>query len=509
MIGLIPALPLIFGASTDVHFTDCSLQADGELLDARFLNVDADPENELVVAVLTTANERELHIHELDSAGAINLQPSRTIPVLSDVLAWTFCDLRSEPGPELVFLTPTGAHCMSLSKKGLRGNLKRFASLELLFHMPDERRLDYWPWFIDRPGMDNLLLPGMTAMTLVGPANEDGARSFERYGRAVEFASDEKDDNKLQISSGGVQFQFKGAAIEGFLLAENDRPGPVFMSSFEQYQAPGMADVDGDGVLDLVVLDRTELVVYLSSGERVGQRREALPDYLTSDDHSVSLSFHDLDGDGDADLLGERTPNEGADFGDDDHDILVLLNDGKQLLPTKPNQVMRFSAANVELHIADIDGDDKPDLFTNNVSLPSLTALVTGLEFTVVTQLHLGGGSRGFERQPALKTSTVFNEASLLDAITVQKVSFDCSGDGLCDLVAVDALGRVTIRRLQIESSFFSGDSWALESDPWKRFSSKGSLVSLRVNDWNGDGIGDILSLGKNRLAIYMSRSSR
>lgn len=509
MIAFLSLLPFAIGMPDEVHYTDCSIRLEAEFLDARFLNVDADDALELVLAVRRADGSRELRIHELDSRGALEPEPRRVVPVLADVLAWTFCDLRSEPGAELVFLTPKGAHTMSLSKKGLRGNLKRLVKVELIFHIPDTRRLEYWPWFVDRPGTDQLLLPTMQGMTLITEIDEDGTPSFQRFGQEATGKSDDEDDNELEISSGGVQFQFGEAEAEGYLLAENDLPGPVFLSSYDGYDAPGLADIDGDGIRDLLVLENKELLIYASGSQTTEPRREELPDYLTNSDKSIQLSLHDVDGDGDADLLGETQTNDDSGFGNEDLDILVLINDSGKLLPSKPSQVLRFSAAHVELHIGDINADGKPDLFTESVSLPSMTALVTGLHFSTISELHLGKGQQGFERKPTLKEERVFDEDSLVDAIALQQLSSDCSGDGICDSVAVDTLGRITIRRLLLESSFFSGDQWSLEETPWKRFESRGSLLSLDVADWNGDGIGDILSYGEDRLALYLSRRSR
>ena len=509
MIALLSLLSLVTTASDDVHYTDCSVRLEAEFLDARFLNVDADPALELVLALRRPNGDRELRIHELDARGALEPEPRRIVPILADVLAWTFCDLRAEPGAELVFLTPKGAHTMSLSKKGLRGNLKRFAKVELIFHIPDTHRLEYWPWFIDQPGTDQLLLPTMQGMTLFTGPGEDGSPSFKRFGQEATLKGDDEEDNELEISSGSVQFQFGEAAAEGYLLAESDLPGPVFLSSYTDYDAPGMADIDGDGIRDLLVLEKEELLIYASTSQKAEPRREKLPDYLTNPDRQIELSFHDIDGDGDADLLGQTQSGEESDFGNDDLDILVLINDGGRLLPSKPSQVMRFSAAHVKLHIEDINADGQPDLFTESVSLPSMTALVTGLHFSMISELHLGQGQRGFERKPTLKEERVFDEDSLVDAIAIQQLTFDCSGDGICDSVAVDTSGRVTIRRLLLESSFFSGDQWSFEETPWKRFESRGSLLSLEVADWNGDGIGDILSYGEERLALYLSRRSR
>ena len=87
-----------------------------------------------------------------------------------------------------------------------------------------------------------------------------------------------------------------------------------------------------------------------------------------------------------------------------------------------------------------------------------------------------------------------------------RELTLDCSGDGIADLVEVDLKGNVSIRRLRKESGFFSGTSWTMDDSYWKKYSAKGSIISLKVEDLNGDGLGDIVSPSRSVLTIYLSQ---
>lgn len=496
------------GGGAEVHFTDCSLDPEGTLLDARFVNVDSDAEEELVLALRLESGERELRIYQPTPEGTIRPEPDRTIPVLRDVVAWTFCDVRTEAGPELTFLTPRGAHAMSLTKKGLRGNLARWARQQLVFRVPDTRRLDYWPWLVDRDPLDWLILPGMDGMTARASIDSGESRAIIRVLGAVELDASVEDGNELEVSGGGVRLQFKEAAIENLLLPLGDDPGPVFLADSGGYRAPGLGDVDGDGREDVVMLGPSELIVYESAGDPEVPRILPLPQYLKDDEVQYVLTLRDLDGDGKSDLLGRTREDAEESLGDGKHTVLILLNRDGQLLPETPTQVLRFSATQLRLHITDINADGIPDLFTRAVSMPSLATLVTGLKFNLTSELHFGKRRGGFERKPAFEETQTFDEDTIANAIAYRVLTEDCSGDGIADLVAVDLSGRIEIRRLERDSGFFTGETWAIEKDPWKRFESRGSIRALHVDDWNGDGIGDILSYDDDRLALYLSRGT-
>jgi hypothetical protein len=232
-----------------------------------------------------------------------------------------------------------------------------------------------------------------------------------------------------------------------------------------------------------------------------------LPAYL--DREAVRLSFVDLEGDGDSDLIVQCSDEvDGMD--PVEVSLLVLVNDGRRLLPERPTQVLRFEASFLVAEPADVDGDGRADLAIRKFELPSLTGAITGLEFHLTQLVFLGEeGARPFARKPALKDTRTYDETTVLEAVANRDVTLDFDGDGIADMVELDVEGRVSIRRLVRESSFFGGESWHLEETPWLRFEAFGEIQSLEVHDLNGDGLGDVISRGPKSVSLLLSQGSR
>ncbi len=73
----------------------------------------------------------------------------------------------------------------------------------------------------------------------------------------------------------------------------------------------------------------------------------------------------------------------------------------------------------------------------------------------------------------------------------------------------VDARGRIAIRRVVRDSGFFSGETWELEETAWKRFETRGSILSLEVHDLDGDGLADLVSPGPRSITVLLSERGR
>jgi hypothetical protein len=184
--------------------------------------------------------------------------------------------------------------------------------------------------------------------------------------------------------------------------------------------------------------------------------------------------------------------------------LLILLQSKTRMLPAKPNQTLSFAATDLSAELAYINGDEHLDLVVQQFELPELTAVVTGLEFTLTHMFYAGTG-QGFEPQPTLRHASKYDEEEVQDLIVNRSFRMDLSGDGLADMVEIDLQGRIAIRRLIKKSGFFSGTTWSLERVPWKRFDTVGSIQDLDVRDLNGDGQGDVISLSDAGLTILLS----
>ncbi|HZM00278.1 MAG TPA: hypothetical protein VFD43_08505, partial [Planctomycetota bacterium] len=125
------------GEGEAVTFTQLNLAVDGELLDARFADLDGDGRRDLVMAVLARRPglpaRRELRIHPMAADGMIPTEAGRVIAVPDDAIVWGCADVRDDPGLELLLMSRSGVHSLSPQVEGLRGNLRRLASRDLLY----------------------------------------------------------------------------------------------------------------------------------------------------------------------------------------------------------------------------------------------------------------------------------------------------------------------------------------------------------------------------------------
>ena len=497
-------------APQESYYVDASLEPDASLLGWEAVNnlagAEAPLRRDLVLAVRGD-DGRELRIHACRPNG-IDPVPRRSVPMLDDIIAWGSADLRPEAGNELLLLTRGGAWVYSIQKDGYRNNAAPIARVELIYDLPNPAALPHWDFVLPGPdgqGADRFLLPARDGFAVWSPDPEKEATWQPGTTFPVEHANTSSDrslsaaDNRSR-GRARVALALKGDDIP--LLADDEADAADLLSDSLAYRAPAMMDIDGNGSLDLLIWTKEGLAFH-SAGASQATSLTPLPKYLTPDKSDLSLQLADLDGDGDIDFLA-RLKGESKGLSNSKVQVLTLLQSPGQLFPKKPNGVLRFEASELRTEVTDVNGDKRPDLVVRKFELPGLLESVNGLEFTF-THLVFFGGKRGFERKPSVKATEIYDEDSVAGVIANYELVRDCDGDGIADLAAIDLGGRLAVRRVQKSSGFFSGDSWSLEEAPWKRFETRGAISSLSVPDLNGDGLGDLVSLGSDRLTIMLS----
>ena len=504
----------LYGAADDARYVDATLEPEGEILSARFLDVDLTGTPELVLALRREDGGRELRFHRLRGT-TLEPDPFRTVEVLRDVVAWTLADVRPDPGRELLFLTRGGVYSYSLEKEGYAGNLERLVSEELIYDVPDPYELPYWSYVFEGPRGEWLLVPTADALVVWSPGDEEPRPAEATYRltlppeEAEEDGDDDDNDTRVSIGPGGFRIEHRREGLPDLFLT-SDVEADGLLEHGRSTPAPAVVDVDGNGHPDLLRRMGESLHVHLADGNgrlpAAPTRVEAFPEWMrTEEDDEQELTLHDFDGDGRTDLLVKHIPKR-EDFGNGKILLRIVVNDGQRLLAEKPTQELRFEGAEVRVHVTDVDGDGRVDLALRKFELPSLLGTVSGIEFKVTHLLHLGEkGRRPFARKPEMKVERSFDESSLTEAIRNRRLELDCSGDGIADLVEIDPQGRIAIRRIVREKSFFGGTSWDVEPTPYLRFDTWGDLSSIEVEDLNGDGLGDVVSVGSEALTLLLS----
>lgn len=505
-----------FALPQESHYVDASLPVEGMLLAAEFVDVDLDGRAEVVLAVRTPGGTREIRIHDV-TAEAVARTPRRTIRVLEDVVAWTLADVRAEPGRELVLLTRGGAFALDPNVEQLRGNIRRLIETPLLYDVPDPFALPFWAYVVPQGKGEELLLPDRNGFALYAPGATPDAEWVRRAAwpaGSSEVATDPDDSERrrreFERDQQRNEARFEVTIGEGVMPFLGETSLTTLASDGRMMRAPAVVDIDGDGRRDLLLLVEHQLRIHIAGPGGIPAeptRTEDLPEYLRRGDRPSSLRLVDLDGDGRLDILATWNA-ELEGFENVEWRVFVLLSAKDRLFPAEPNQVLRFEAAGVRLDVGLIDGDKRPDLVVRTFVLPSKLAAATGLVFEHSHLLYRGERG-GFERKPTLRQAHQFDENGVREVLANRRMVLDCSGDGLGDLVEVGLDGQIVIKRLRKESGFFSATKWLLDDAPWKSYATRGSVLSLEVEDLNGDGLGDIVSRGENGLTVLLSKRGR
>lgn len=516
------AMPSSAEPRRDASYIDASVRIDGLLLDWAFVDIDGDGADELAVSVRTLRGTRELQFHRM-TAKSIAPKAYRVIPILKDIIAWTIADVRPElEGNELVLLTRQGAWSFDPRQTGYKGNIKKLCETNLLYDVPSPRELPYWSYVLDGgDGSDMLLLPQRGGFRIFGPTpgnpepteGELPWRALSTFQGSADAAVNDPEDQKRRAAEAKREGQQRRARLS-VTIGDQLRPflgtadSANLLDDRFSIQAPALVDVNNDQRRDMLVLDGGTLKVHLAGPSgipREPSRVEKLPDFLTRNNERAALRLVDINGDKRVDILGIWSEDVDG-FENAEWRIYAMLSKPGRLLPEKPDQVLRFTAAELRTTVTDVDGDGRPDLAVRSFELPSVLETVTGLEFKYSQLLYLGEKKGTFSRRPALKQERTYDEESVSEVLANRVLSMDCSGDGVADLVEVNLAGELGVRRVRKESSFFSGDSWAIDEGYWKQYTSRGSVTSLSVLDLNRDGLGDIISGSDSVLTVYLSQ---
>jgi hypothetical protein len=228
------------------------------------------------------------------------------------------------------------------------------------------------------------------------------------------------------------------------LAAEQSAPAPT-LRPFQEV----VADVNGDGIPDIITANRSDNSVSVLLGNRDGsfQTKETFPTGRLP----ISVAVADLTGDGIADIV---TANYGGST------VSVLLGNGDGTF--KPYFDIPVGSDPYDVKVADLRGDGKEDLVVTNKNDNTVGVL-------------LGNGDGSFQPMVAYPVASGPYEV----------VVNDLTGNGIPDLVVSHFSATVVDVLMGLGNGTFQ---------PAREFPVGSRPYGLAVADLNGDGLTDIVT---------------
>ncbi|WP_232628224.1 FG-GAP-like repeat-containing protein [Methylobacterium sp. Leaf118] len=233
-----------------------------------------------------------------------------------------------------------------------------------------------------------------------------------------------------------------------------------------------LADMNRDGAVDIVAA--TNGAVFIMDGDGSGGFAAARPFAMAG--YASSLTPVDMDGDGDLDVVGTRTPRQGG-VGE----AFIMRGDGQGGLGAPTTVVTASSDYVVRSVVADLNGDGKLD--------------VAALDYGKTLHVALADGSGGFTAAPRLTTGPA----------PTGLAAADVNGDGTIDLIVASS-GTVDMNHPDFINlgdgslQVFLGDGNGGFAAPVAFDTGTGNyqvLESVTAGDVNADGRPDLIIMNR------------
>ena len=364
----------------------------------------------------------------------------------------------SASATNLTVIVPLGATCAPITETV--GGLTAFSSALFLPTFAGNGALVNSSTFATQ---QNFAMPSGPRQTFIADLDGDGKPDLIVADSGAHIVSIFRN-----ISQSGVLDTNSFAARIDLATTGGSSDNPIAMT---------VADVDGDGKLDILICDggANQIKIYrnLSTSGTLTTNSFAAPFVLNTSGEARAVRVADLDGDGRPDVVA-------ADWGADYISIFQNIG-GPGNLAFAPRVDFGAGAGIFDLTIADLDGDGKPDIawvafdvsILRNTSVPGT---IDTSSFSVGT-----------------------NFTALADTESI--IAADMDGDGKPDLIVSSYLNSdISVLRNQSVPGIFS-------FAPHVDFAAAGRVHDVRAADINGDGKPDIVvdSESGNYMSVFQN----
>ncbi len=467
-------------------------------------DVDRDGVQDLVFTAID-AEVRRVGFFRGRRVGGFDERPAWTLDLKPDVVMVAVGDVDPAPGAEFILFTGRSVFAVRWGESDASKRFRRLVREEMFFASPPRRRAPLWPDVrdVDGDGLDDLCIPTAEGLVLRRQRRTEDVSDFaERVRLAMRVHHWSEDANRRGRR---MTFRFGG---DGSSPQGGDEPpiAGVLVDATRQMAAPRFVDANGDGRLDVVLLEGKTVAEW---HQREGGGFAAAPTVRRAGEQlrpstprwsGVGHVFaHDVDGDGKLDfLVRDESPQ-------DLRTRLVLYAGSGDL--ARPSVVLMLSGLTATPRFRDVDGDGRVDLLIPTYRLDLLrgaTSSASSLDVTLHVFLGQASGPP-FGREPDYSHDLrVRTDALAVSGIEPMiYLDGDFNRDGRADLLVVDERRRLRVH-LATETTgglLASGGTFAFRDAP--AVDVEVDVPNrIRLIDVEGDGQHEILLVYPRRFVL-------
>ncbi len=510
LVGLAAVCFSLSARGAPPKFVESRLDFATDLVDYEVEDVDGDGLKDLLVTTREPAGRR-LSLHRQHDDRSFHSEPDWSQVLPPEVIAYGLMDVRTEPGKELLLLTPTGVLSVSFTKPGLAGNARVELRRPVFPELSETQSLPRWPWIldIDFDGDDDLVLPEIGGLRCFktqkdssgemhleeGGAIPSRFASYEKPGLPRQFDDDDDDKGTRDYDVRALRL-FQGAPSTLPKLAR-----PPLLDRRRTWNLPRLGFWNADKLPDAVVVAKDSLSVQLQQADGTFKAPLILPLDPPGKDEDRTFELVDFDSDGQSDLVRITRDRDGTKK---EFEVVVLGIQDDGTLKADARAALLFEASDADISFRDVDGDGQKDLVLKTTQLPSGIASLTGIKVDIALEVYTGHPDGSFSKRPDVRFTRTFTPEKLsrLSEAEIFHLSGDYDGDGRDDLLFMDDDGRLEIRRLLVEDGKLSFASESLLPP----YSPPAPVLSAWAFDFTKDGASDLCLRFEDSLIMFVSR---
>jgi hypothetical protein len=486
-----------------LHVLDCP----GRILHLFTVDLNGDGRRDLVVAHHLGA--RRLLSVFLQTPAGFRERPDQTGTLSSSAGALFVGDFTEAPGVEIGFLAPDGAYVYEREGERYGSRPRKLVHVPTFFATPSPEHVVGWMGRIDVDGngFDDLFVPTLDGIRLY----------FQAEGRRFASVLD------LPVAP-------ETGASAGFVGSFGSLPGVAALVSRAASAIPAIADIDGDGLLDVLFIQGDRLSYFLQ-GPR--GRFPATPtdvlhvpvlrEFARKDRLEISLAqLVDVNRDGRADLVVTQRFGDLGDFGSIETVVYFFLARPPASGAPHPRRYYNFNAPDQQIRLkgfspqdpefGDANGDGFQDLMLSQITTETWGKILqVGVlrEISTYYYLHLFNPQKGRFSPGAAWSRTVSIPTERIEGMETTwphgTIRGDFNGDGRADYFQISGRAELTVHLGRPVYGFLSGD-WDFGLDDYFRFELKGKPERVIVEELNGDKRADVILQYDDKIQIILSR---